>query len=437
MEYVSQKESAIDDSSVNIDNRSINSENNKLRKIIEKLESEKSQQKIKFKQLTDEIQILQKKLQSSHLNSDREDSPDALSDLEQQKELLTNISLKNKHIKRLLRDVEELETKTNEQEIEMKTLRDNFQKATTSSDSINNRFKDSQNVIKDQIEVIESLNIKLRNMDEVVLEMQKENRNRESEIFTFGKELEKRANLWKGLLDQKQNELESLKVKYEDIIDRHPGYNIDAERADLKRLTFSIKERDCLIKDLEEKLFEMSNELITATDVINKLLVKEKETKESSRKARSFDCCTENRNKIVEAKKQVQDLNELIISLEEDNIAKSRQAIEAIEHLQNYESGKDGLPQAIEKTIALEQKIKHRDKQIKDLIKEINRSQELAKENIAMRQQLGMAEDEIVPTTFIEAKQKKLEKINERLTLKLRASEELRLKLKLEKIELR
>lgn len=48
---------------------------------------------------------LRKRLQDSN-NSDKDDSSDLLSDLDRKEELLKNINAKNKHIKRLLRDIE-------------------------------------------------------------------------------------------------------------------------------------------------------------------------------------------------------------------------------------------------------------------------------------------------------------------------------------------
>lgn len=49
------------------------------------------------------------------------------------------------------------------------------------------------------------------------------------------------------------------------------------------------------------------------------------------------------------------------------------------------------------------------------------------------RERLDIPDDEIVPTTALTSKQRNCEKINKRLTLKLRASEEMRLQLKLDK----
>uniref|UniRef100_A0A1B0CJF3 Uncharacterized protein n=1 Tax=Lutzomyia longipalpis TaxID=7200 RepID=A0A1B0CJF3_LUTLO len=126
-----------------------------------------------------------------------------------------------------------------------------------------------------------------------------------------------------------------------------------------------------------------------------------------------------------------------MISLEEDNVLKAKQALEAIEALRQYESGTDGLAQALIKIATLERKIKSRDKQICALVAELNTLQNLASENAVLRKKLGLAEDEFISTTSIHAKQRKLEKLCERLQLKLRASEEMRLQLKLEKNDLK
>lgn len=408
-------------------------ENSRLRKLVERLENEKSQQKVKFRQLTEEVQLLQKRVQNTREN---EDSPDVLSDLEKQEELLNNISVKNKHIKRLLNDLENLESKQAKQMKENQFLRHQLHEATLSLESLNAQFKDAQTVIKDQMKLTEELHSKNRDLDHLVQSMQRDVDDRETEINAFGRELEKRAMMWKRMLDEKQGELESLKVKYEDIIDRHPGYNIDAERAELTRMTVSVKERDCLIQDLEGKVFEMSTELITATEVINKLLLKERQSNEKTTRQRSSDCCRESNDMLELAKRELIDLRENLLALEEENILKSKQALEATENLLQYQNGEAGLSEALKRITELERNVRVRDKDIKDLVRQINRSQDVAKENMALREQLGLEECEVVPTTFIEAKIRKLEKANERLTLKLRTSEEMRLKMKLDRNEL-
>lgn len=50
---------------------------------------------------------------------------------------------------------------------------------------------------------------------------------------------------------------------------------------------------------------------------------------------------------------------------------------------------------------------------------------------------MGLPDDDVISTKSFAVKQRKFEKVNERLSLKLRASEEMRLQLKLEKNDLK
>lgn len=102
-----------------------------------------------------------------------------------------------------------------------------------------------------------------------------------------------------------------------------------------------------------------------------------------------------------------------------------------------YQSGEDGLPNALNKIQKLNEQIQTRDKQIKQLILEINAASDVAAENCILRKRLGMDDDEHVPTSGFIAKGRKYEKIADRLSLKLKASEEMRLQLKLEKNDLK
>lgn len=411
-------------------------ESDRLRKLVDRLETEKAQQKVRIRQLTEEIAVGQKRIQTATA-IDREDSPDALSDLDRQEELLAKISTKNKHIKRLLADLDQLEGVNAAQLKVNHSLTSQLTETRGNWEAVSVQFKDAQLVIADQLQLIEELHGKNRSLSDMVTAMQRDVESRDEEITEFGRELEQKVLVWRGMFDAKQRELESLRGKYEDAVDRHPGYNIDAERVELSRLTSSVRERDCLINGLEEKMFEMSNELIRATGVINKLLIKERESGEKTKRTKKDgDCCAELRDLLALAKKESIELQGTVLALEEENVARAKQAQEAMEMLSKYENGEAGLSEALQQVAELERKVRVRDRDIVELVKQINRSQDVARENVALREQVGMDEAEVVPTTFVEAKMRRLHKANERLTLKLRASEEMRLRMKLERNEL-
>lgn len=75
----------------------------KQKKQIAKFEVERVQYKARIKELTDEMAMM---MHGRELQGSDEDSPDQLSEIDKQQELMANISMKNKHIKRLLRDIE-------------------------------------------------------------------------------------------------------------------------------------------------------------------------------------------------------------------------------------------------------------------------------------------------------------------------------------------
>ncbi|EAT42669.1 AAEL005809-PA, partial [Aedes aegypti] len=148
-------------------------------------------------------------------------------------------------------------------------------------------------------------------------------------------------------------------------------------------------------------------------------------------------CCEESRALLEKANKRCEEMQEILSNVEEDNMLKSKQAVEAIEALRRYESGEEGLANALKKIYRLHEKVNVRDKQIRELVAEINLANEIAMENAVLRCRLGISEDEAIPTHSVLSKQRKIEKVNERLALKLRASEEMRLQLKLEKNDLK
>lgn len=74
----------------------------KQKKAIAKFETERVQYKARIKELAEEMAMTQ----GRDLQGSDEDSPDQLSEIDRQQELMSNISMKNKHIKRLLRDIE-------------------------------------------------------------------------------------------------------------------------------------------------------------------------------------------------------------------------------------------------------------------------------------------------------------------------------------------
>jgi hypothetical protein len=137
------------------------------------------------------------------------------------------------------------------------------------------------------------------------------------------------------------------------------------------------------------------------------------------------------------ANERCHELQEIMETTEADNVLKAKQAFEAIETLKTYENSTDGLADALRKIHKLQETIHQRDKQIEEFVIELNAQNEIVAENAVLRRRLGIPEEEIIETKGFLAKQKRFAKVNDRLMLKLRASEEMRLQLKIEKNDLK
>lgn len=203
------------------------------------MEADKLKLKARVKELHDEnVQLLKRYHESATVGaSEREDSPDVLSELEKQEELLNNISQKNKHIKRLLRDIESLEKKAQSQLNQILELQTNLKEATSSLNLITNQLIGHKQKLSEQTKLIELLNVQIVDVTGQLVSLEKDKQDREIEIQEFGRQLEERAIIWKQMLEDKDDRLESLRAKYEDVLEKNPGYNIDSERIELKRLS--------------------------------------------------------------------------------------------------------------------------------------------------------------------------------------------------------
>lgn len=192
--------------------------------------------------------------------------------------------------------------------------------------------------------------------------------------------------------------------------------------------------REKRIEDLEGKLKSMSEEMVSSTKVMNQLCVQH-ESKKNPQQPNA--CCKLIEERLRVANARSQQLSELLDSTEQDNVLKAKQALHALNALEAYKRGEDGLVSALRRCSGLEQKLAERDKQLRNYTQELNAMNELEQENSVLRRRLKIPDDVVVLSKHVRAKQRNKDKQIERLTLKLRTSEELRLQLKLDKCELR
>ncbi|XP_035787011.1 centrosomal protein cep290-like [Anopheles albimanus] len=407
------------------------------KRTIEKLELERHTMRTKLKQLTDENAKLlaRQQAEAAHFGSEGEDSPDALSEIERQQELYNNISMKNKHIKRLLRDIDDLEKRNSFQVDAINALQVSLNDATLNLTALTHQYEELKARSKELEDAIEESNEKIETLEGEIAQVTQERSALEEELDTTSRQHELQINELQKQLKTKEEAWLELKDRYDDLLSQFPGIDIEAERREYKLMEERLQQKDEVIIDLEEKLLTLSKEIHRSTEMMNR--ISEEKRRAAKEKPKERQCCNEFRLQLERANERCREMQELLTGIEEDNCLKSRQAVEAIEALRRYENGEDGLSSALRKINRLQEKVSKRDKQIRELIAEINLAHDIALENSVLRQRLGLPDDEVVATSSILAQQKKIAKVNDRLAMKLRASEEMRLQLKLEKNELK
>ena len=103
------------------------------------------------------------------------------------------------------------------------------------------------------------------------------NKQEQAKLETFSQQIDERVELYRKKMDDKDRELNDLKQKYEHLVERTPGIDVDSEDCEIKRLNDLIRERDDVIKIQEDQIDALSTSLMDSTDFINKIK-RDKET---------------------------------------------------------------------------------------------------------------------------------------------------------------
>ncbi|XP_075163264.1 centrosomal protein 290kDa [Haematobia irritans] len=421
-------------------------ENEKLKRMLSQLEDERLEYKRKIKELTEDMFSLQKRLQeavTSNAEGSDKDSSDPLSELDKQETLLRNINTKNKHIKRLLREIESLQNENIEQSKTILTLEKDVQHNKETVLKLKADLTLAQSEKSAHKETIQELNNEIKRLEGNIIYLEDEREKSEAEVKDFINQLEKKANAWKKLIEEKDKQLKKLKDRNE----RSDGIQSPSKSSETKteseelseqeektKLLHSLECRDRLIEQLELKIKTMAEEMIASTQLMNKITA-EREHERNPQNPRS--CCKAIEMALKTSNEKCRELTEMLEKAEEECCLKAKQALEASNALTAYQKGEDGLLTALRKCSSLENKLQSRDKQIRALVMELNSLHEIAQENTLLRKRLNIPEDVVITTKNLSAKERNKEKMIEKLTLKLRASEEMRLQLKMEKCDLR
>ncbi|KAH8240218.1 hypothetical protein KR032_012226 [Drosophila birchii] len=420
--------------------RRLQDENEKLKRMLQKLEDERDGLKSKTKELGEEIRQLELRLREAAQQAEAsdKDSSDPLSELDKHEQLLQNIDAKNKHIKRLLKEIETLQNQNIVQsktivvhERELQNIKANLAQLSQNISKVEEERKSLKQ--KEQQQILE-----ISRLEGNVTFLEVEREKQELEMRKFLDKYESKSLSWRQVVEERDREMERLKKQLEGKSTNSVLTTTSTSQSQLEeehtKMRHLLESREQRIEKLEAKLQTMAQEMINSTKVMNQLSV-ERERAQDPEQPRA--CCQMIEERLRVASARNQQLSEMLEAAEQDNVLKSKQALHALSALDAYKRGEDGLVPALRRCSGLEQKLAERDKQLRTYIQELNAQHEVVQENELLRRRLHIPDDVVVLAKNVRSKQRSKDKQIERLTLKLRTSEELRLQLKLDKSELR
>ncbi|KAH8298653.1 hypothetical protein KR018_008565 [Drosophila ironensis] len=421
--------------------RRLQDENDKLKRMLQKLEEERDGLKGKSKELGEEILKLEQRLREAAQQAEAsdKDSSDPLSELDKQEQLLQNIDSKNKHIKRLLKEIEGLQNENIAQsktivlhERELQNIKQNLVQLSQDITQVEEERKTLKQKEHHQI-----LEISRLEGNVTFLEMERE--KQEVEMRQFLDKYEVKSLNWRQMLEERDQEVERLKKQLDcksttSLITATSTTTQSRSEEEQVKLRHLLEAREQRIEKLEAKLQAMAEEMAASTKVMNQMC-EQRQKSENPGKPRA--CCQMIEECLRAANARIEQLSDMLDTAEQDNVTKSKQAMHSLSALEAYKRGEDGLVPTLRRCSSLEQKLAERDKKLRGYIQELNSMHEVMQENDLLRRRLQIPDDVVVLAKNVRSKERNKDKQIERLALKLRTSEELRLQLKLDKSELK
>ncbi|KAF5299147.1 hypothetical protein FQA39_LY02320 [Lamprigera yunnana] len=403
-------------------------------KVIETLKEDNGKLKQNLVEAEEENLHLQSEIKTIVNKEDESRSDISESTSEQYKELFQTIQQKNKQIAQLLGDIQAVEQ-------ECLTLQDKLSKVT-------DELSDASNQLSIMINDYTALKIQLKEKNETIMQLEddievyrsqvqdyiEEKQQRDNQIDEFTITIDKRVDEWKRILEEKDNELKKLRAESKEMSSHSSRSSLSSEedKSYVAMLTKVIQEREEQLSDLRMQLQEATFEMEESTALLKQLTIDKnmglKRTDELTSVVKNL------KNQLKATHNRCKDLQENIDYAE--NVAESRQ--EDINKILTKlkDDGRVELSEELERLQKLKSQLRVKDKQIVEYVRMTNELQNtiehIVNENSALRNKLGIAEDEDISVAAILLKQYKQSKQSNKMQKQINVLEEEKLSLKSE-----
>ncbi|XP_017769408.1 PREDICTED: LOW QUALITY PROTEIN: centrosomal protein of 290 kDa-like [Nicrophorus vespilloides] len=443
-ERSSKSKRSLDIDDLEIKYRSVKAKCKKLQRISEEASAKCEKLERNVKILEEERVHLQNELQYSQRDESGSDISEVIKD--QHKDLIENVHQKNGQISQLLMDIETVEADNLVLRTKLSAVRDEL------SDATENLEKEVENgringvKLKDirfaifilfteyflfyyYLESLESIDKENESLKLQVQDIVEDRKIREEEFEKFTQEIDKRIVNWKNIIDEKNAEIEMLRKlnQQEKTKAVSSDESVAEDRDQIQALSKVLGERERKIKDLQNQLETATKEMLETTEAIENIGKERTGHVRSLEKMNAFN---------KELKKQLKTTHNRCQELQEEvkyqeNLAEMRD-MDLKEFIDQLNSSELKANLLLVEELKTQKRFKER--QISDLVRTNEKMQtnldNLEKENSAMREKLGLKEDDFISTKS--SAQRKLRKDYEDLQKDIGGLEEERIEMRLE-----
>ncbi|KAK9504809.1 hypothetical protein O3M35_008993 [Rhynocoris fuscipes] len=341
--------------------------------LVEKLQNEVAESQREKNELRREIILIQNENQAGLSASFNEDNTEDVAHLKD------TIQHKNKHILQLLSDIEVLEKENDTLNKKVNMIRRELSEATTNLTKLsgeNISLRQASYDYKEQISALEERNAALTTQ---VSELVNERARRDANLDELIDALEERVAKWQEIFSYKEKEIEELKAQLLEISQSSQAKQTTLVSANYTALIKTIEEQEDIIEQLRGQLKQAGDDLTKSTAVLQEFK-KKSDAKENEDETSSK--VEELREELHKAQQQITYLQEKVNEAEQDAQFRAEEMTELIIQLKEYEDGVYGLAEARREIKETKKQLSIRDKQILNLVQELNDLHMKAGDNI-------------------------------------------------------
>ncbi|XP_047984017.1 centrosomal protein of 290 kDa-like [Leguminivora glycinivorella] len=374
-----------------------------------------------------ELEGKKSKLEERH-DDDTESSRDALSEMNAVAQLENEITLKNRHIRKLLGDVKVLEDDNNKLKEKLSVLKDKLTEATAVIENLTDQVY-AMNAECTKLK--ENLGYTKQSKTQLSVEIEtlkQELQESESKKESFLADIKAKAQHWKDVARAKRTEIEALEnenTKLKEEIIQTP------KMVSPKRKSYA---EEYKLKELQEKLLEASHKLLQSAQLIERLKAENEHLK--STQDDTVECSTtevknesdEGKERIIisKLKKRIKSLTTALSESEGLIASREKELAEMTARLHLVEKD-DGVKALVDSLKQKKLQLKNKNDELKKIVKEFNSLNEvvdnLQLENETMRQKLNIPSGEPIDSKDIVSKYQAIDSQNMTLTKELKAME--------------